>query len=566
MPFIFLSMIKNKVFISITIVLLLFLSLFIFRNQLPTSIYTGTDIRAIKKKGVLKLVTAYNPTGFFLYKDQKMGFEYDFIKKFAESLGVKLQVIIVNDPEQMRQKLLTGEADIMAYNIPVMNLPMNYVEFSHPYVQTELVLVQRTVNKKSPDYIGSVNNLAGRTISVTEQSPYLQTLSDIRFDLNNNLNINMIGNSKSPEDLIRMISESKIDYTVANKEIALINKSYYKNLDIGTTITPPQDIAFSIHRKHKNLLRTLNRFIDNSRKDKTLYALYNQYFKTSRLTLETDVSNERGAVLSTEAISAYDGLIQKYAAEVNWDWRLVASLIWQESRFKPTARSWAGATGLMQLMPATARRFGLNTMQEIYQPELNIKTGTKYIAWLENFWKEIQDDTERKKFIMGSYNAGEGHVKDAQRLAKKYGYDTQKWDGNVEYFLLNKSKPAFYNDPVCKYGYCRGSEPFNYVRSIIKKYSSYTSTYSSQHTAAYNFSLDFSPVYDMGIDDNSSTSLVKRQLFDQKEVFQERSILKTDTNNSINHLKPKNPDRMELKKNTKPSNQLFKKKNLFRNQ
>lgn len=562
-------MAKSKVLISISIVLLLFLSLFIFRNFLPVNIYAGSDIRAIKKKGVLKLVTAYNPTGFFLYKDQKMGFEYDFIEKFAESIGVKLKVIVVNHPEEMRQKLLTGEADIMAYNIPVMNTPMQFVEFSHPYVQTELVLVQRKVNKKSPDYIGSVNALGGRTISVTEQSPYLQSLSDIRFDLNNNLGIDMIGDSKSPEDLIRMVSDSSINYTVANKEIALINKSYFNNLDIETTITPPQDIAFTIHRKHKNLLRTLNRFIDNSRKDQTLYALYNQYFKTSRLTLETTngVNKVDDALLSKEAISVYDGLIQKYAAEINWDWRLVASLIWQESKFKPTARSWAGATGLMQLMPATARRFGLNSTQEILHPELNIKTGTKYIAWLENFWKEIIDDTERKKFIMGSYNAGEGHVKDAQRLAKKYGYDAYKWDGNVEYFLLNKSKPAFYNDPVCKYGYCRGSEPFNYVRSIIKKYSLYTAKYSSSHTATYNFSLDFSPIYDMGVDVNSSSpGLVRKQLFEKNDVFQERSILNTDTNNSVNNLKPKNPDRMQLKQNTTPSNQLFRKKDVFRNQ
>jgi membrane-bound lytic murein transglycosylase F len=559
-------MAKNKILIIISVCLLLVISLFVFRNYLPASIYTGTDIRAIQKKGVLKLVTAYNPTGFFLYKDQKMGFEYDFIKKFAESLGVKLQVIVVNHPEEMRQKLLTGEADIMAYNIPIMNTPMQYVEFSHPYVQTELVLVQRKVNKKSPEYIGSVNNLTGKTISVTEQSPYLQTLSDIRFDLNNNLNINMIGDSKSPEDLIRMVSDTDINYTVANKEIALINNSYYNNLDITTTITPPQDIAFTVHRKQKNLLRTLNNFIDNSRKNQILYALYNQYFKTSRMILETNASSGNiNDVLSTEAISAYDGLIQKYASEINWDWRLVASLIWQESKFKPTARSWAGASGLMQLMPATARRFGLNSTQEIYHPELNILTGTKYIAWLENFWKEIKDDTERKKFIMGSYNAGEGHVKDAQRLAQKYGYDTQKWDGNVEYFLLNKSKPAFYRDPVCKYGYCRGSEPFNYVRSIIKKYSLYTAKYSANHTAAYNFSLDFSPIYDMGIDENStSPSLVKRQLFEKKEVFQERSIMKTEEDNSINNLKPRNPDRMKLKSNAPASNQLFRKKDLFR--
>ncbi|MCO5229732.1 MAG: transporter substrate-binding domain-containing protein [Chitinophagales bacterium] len=524
--------------------------------------FMPSEIQKIKERGTLKLVTAYNPTGYFLYKEEPMGFEHDFIQNYAKKLGVKLEVVVVNQPEEMRRKILTGEADIMAYNIPIVNLPMRFIEFSHPYVQTELVLVQRKINKKSPEYIGSTASLSGKIVTITEQSPYAQTLSDINFELNNQLQIQTIGESKTPEDLIRMVAENEIAYTVANKEIALINKEYFDNIDIETTITPPQDIAFAIHRKNKDLLNSLNQFIDNSRKDKTLYALYDQYFKTSRLVFATDNNELESASKSSNngSISIYDPIVQRYAKEINWDWRLVASLIWQESRFKPSARSWAGATGLMQLMPATARRFGLNTMQEIYHPELNIKTGTKYIAWLEIFWEEIKDETERKKFILASYNAGEGHVKDAQRLAKKYGYDANKWDGNVEYFLLNKSKPTFYRDPVCKYGYCRGSEPFFYVRSIIRKYAAFKSQYSAEHVSGYDFSTDFSPVYEMGIEENSSIfGLKKKQLFEKREIFQE-----TDTQRGINNLTPKNPERIQLKKNSAPSNQLFRKNKIFK--
>ncbi|MCO5233222.1 MAG: transglycosylase SLT domain-containing protein [Chitinophagales bacterium] len=540
---------------------LIILAIIILGFAIYHKYFQASDIQKIKERGVLKLVTAYNPTGYFLYKEEPMGFEHDFIYNYAKKLGVKLEVIVVNQPEEMRRKLLNGEADIMAYNIPIVNLPMRFIEFSRPYVQTELVLVQRKVNKKSPEYIGSISSLTGKIISITEQSAYGQTLSDIKFELNNQLQVQTIGESKTPEDLIRMVSENEIAYTVANKEIALINKEYFDNIDIETTLTPPQDIAFAIHRKNKNLLDDLNHFIDNSRKDKTLYALYDQYFKTSRFITDKD---GKDLVASSnnlnQSISVYDPIVQKYAREINWDWRLIASLIWQESRYKPTAKSWAGAVGLMQLMPATARRFGLNSMQEIYHPELNIKTGTKYIAWLENFWKEIKDETERKKFILASYNAGEGHVKDAQRLAQKYGYDSNKWDGNVEYFLLNKSKPAFYRDPVCKYGYCRGSEPFFYVRKIIEKYASLKLQYSAEHNSGYDFSLDFSPIYEMGVEENTSTfGIKKHQLFEKREIFQE-----TDTQKGFNHLTPKNPERIQLKKNATPSNQLFKKNKLFR--
>lgn len=563
-------MLKSKIGILSIVLALLASFIIAFTDALPISLQPSTDLDNIKKKGQLTLVTAYNPTGYFLYKDEKMGFEYDFIKSFAESIGVKLKVIVVNNSDEMYQKLLTGEADVMAYNIPVMNLPMKFATFTQPYIQTELVLVQRKISKKSPQYIDNIQELSGKTISITEQSPYTQTLSDIRFDLNNSLQINTIEESKTPEDLIRMVSESDIEYTVANKEIALINKEFYSNIDIETTLTPPQDIAFTTHRKHRRLTNALNNFIQSSRKDQVLYALYDKYFKTSRLLAESTTSETTeniGEGTSTEAISIYDGLIQKYASDVQWDWRLVAALIWQESKFKPTAKSWAGATGLMQLMPATARRFGLNTMQEIYHPELNIKTGTKYIAWLENFWKEIEDDTERKKFIMASYNAGEGHVKDAQRLTQKYGYDPKKWDGNVEYFLLNKSKPAFYRDPVCKYGYCRGSEPFHYVRNIIKKYSQFQSKYSSEHTAGYNFSLDFSPIFELGIDEHtSSPQLVKKQLFQKNEIFREQNNENSENGIYRNNLTPKNPNGLKLRENPAPTNQLFKKNDLFKRQ
>jgi membrane-bound lytic murein transglycosylase F len=320
-----------------------------------------------------------------------------------------------------------------------------------------------------------------------------------------------------------MVATGEIEYTLANKEIALINKGYYQNLDIETPVTPPQDIAFAVHRKHKALLKALNQFIEKSRKDQLLYTLYERYFKTSRLYAyddEPDATEPSGTF-----ISDYDPLIQQYAAEIGWDWRLVAALIWQESRFKPYARSWAGATGLMQLMPATARRFGLQTMQEIYQPDLNIKTGTRYIAWLDDFWKDIPDPLEKLKFIMASYNAGEGHVKDAQRLASKYGSDPNRWDGHVEYYLLNKSQPQFYLDPVCKYGYCRGSEPFHYVRSIIKKYDHYKSTISASAVTAYNFNLDFAPTYEFSFEKASgSIGLKRKPIFNERELFQERTL------------------------------------------
>jgi membrane-bound lytic murein transglycosylase F len=527
-----------------------------------------SDLPSIIERGSLRIVTAYNPIGYFLYKDEVLGFEYDLLKAFAESLEIDLEVVIVNDPKDLWNALYTGKGDIMAYHIPVENLPDRYLNFSEPYVQTEQVIVQRKVGKKDPAYIGQWQQMAGKTISIGEGAHYANTLQDLNFELGNKINIQMLDGGKSSEDLIGMVSSGEIDYTIANKEIALINRSYYNNIDIETSITPPQDIAFALHRKHRKLLSALNQFIEQSRANGKMYALYERYFKTSRLFAAEESADNTS---KGDFISHYDELIQRHAAEIGWDWRLVTALIWQESRFKPRAKSWAGASGLMQLMPATARRFGLSSMEDIYHPELNIKTGTKYIAWLDKFWSDIQDPIERIKFIIASYNAGEGHVKDAQRLAKKYGYDDNKWNGQVEIFLLNKSQPQFYRDPVCKYGYCRGSEPFHYVRNIIQQYDYYKKTIATDALAQpYNFSLDFAPIYDAGITEQGM--LKKRPLFDEKKIFEERSLSRESANatsgNYHNTLQPKSayksadtimPRRPALQERKK----LFKEKGLF---
>jgi membrane-bound lytic murein transglycosylase F len=528
-----------------------------------------TDLPSIQERGSLRIVTSYNPIGYFLYKDEPVGFEFELLKAFADEIAVELEVIVVNDPKDLWDALYTGKGDIMAYHIPVENLPNKFLNFSEPYVQTEQVIVQRKANKKDPRYIGQWQQMAGKTIHIGEGAHYANTLQDLNFEVGNKIEVVTIQGGKSSEDLISMVADGSIEYTVANKEIALINKGYFNNLDIETSITPPQDIAFAVHRKHRKLLASLNAFIEKSRSDGEMYALYERYFKTSRLFAESDAEIQDAG--KGDFISNYDALIQRYAAEIGWDWRLVAALIWQESRFKPRARSWAGATGLMQLMPGTARQFGLYSMEDVYHPEFNIQTGTKYLAWLDDFWKEIDDPLERLKFIMASYNAGQGHVKDAQRLAKKYGYNDQKWDGEVEVFLLNKSQPQFYRDPVCKYGYCRGSEPFHYVRSIIKQYDLYKKTIAINSVAKpYNFKLDFAPVYDMNI--SGAGRLEKRPLFNEKKIFEERSLSGESAKDgsgkyhntltprpSFKHadtILPKRPALQEKKK-------LFKEKDLF---
>ena len=176
--------------------------------------------------------------------------------------------------------------------------------------------------------------------------------------------------------------------------------------------------------------------------------------------------------MSKGQISIYDPLFKKYAKELDWDWRLIASQAYQESQFDTTAVSWAGARGLMQLMPSTAKAYGLE-IEKIQNPEENLKAAVKSMKALNKSFSKIEDRDERIKFILAAYNSGIGHIYDAMALAEKYNKNPLVWDGNVAEFVLLKSNPEFFNDSICKFGYIRGRETVNYVKDVLSVYNEY---------------------------------------------------------------------------------------------
>jgi len=265
-----------------------------------------------------------------------------------------------------------------------------------------------------------------------------------------------------------MVAEGDIEFTVCDEHVAKVAKRYYDNIDIETPVSFPQNLAWAVRTDANCLLDTINNWIDNFRYTTEYALIYNKYFRNGNST--RIVNSEYYANLSGK-VSPYDKWIKEHSRTINWDWRLLASLIFQESRFKPNAVSWAGAYGLMQLMPGTGTHFGVNRNSS---PDKQIEGGVKFIQWLDTrFSNEIKDESERIKFVLAAYNAGYGHISDARRLAEKYGLNPNKWDNNVDYFVLNKSNPQFYKDPDVYFGYCRGEETYNYVSSIIDRYEHY---------------------------------------------------------------------------------------------
>ena len=203
--------------------------------------------------------------------------------------------------------------------------------------------------------------------------------------------------------------------------------------------------------------------------------LLKQATREEQLSITAPVTRRASAPMldkSRGLISIYDNLFRQYAAICGWDWRLIAAQCYQESGFDKNARSWAGACGLMQIMPSTADHLRLPRNQ-LFEPAPNVEAACRYLRELEGVFSDITNAEQRKMFVLAAYNGGAHHVRDAMALARKYGKPANQWN-SVAMFVLRLRQAAFYNDPVVRYGYMRGDETVNYVAGIFSRYSTYS--------------------------------------------------------------------------------------------
>lgn len=178
--------------------------------------------------------------------------------------------------------------------------------------------------------------------------------------------------------------------------------------------------------------------------------------------------------LNGKSISQFDAFFKKAGVKSGWDWRLLAAVSYQESKFNPNALSFGGAYGMMQFMPNTGPHYGVYPDSP---PEEQIMGGAKKLMADEKFWTDVPDELERKKFAMASYNAGRGHIKDAQRLAKKHGLNPHVWDDNVEKMLLNLSKQEYYQDEAVRHGMMRSKITYRYINEVMIRYFEWVAVY-----------------------------------------------------------------------------------------
>jgi membrane-bound lytic murein transglycosylase F len=437
------------------------------------------DLSAIKESGKLVAITSYSSTSFFVYRGKLMGFEYELLQWLADYMKLELEVKIASDMDELVNMLNRGDGDIIAHNLTVTTERKKYLAFTEHHATTKQVLVQRKPDNwrkmrtheikkqliESPiDLIGEVD----KTIHVRKNTSYSERLRHLEGELGGVFSIQYEKANRITEDIIRDVADGKIDFTVADNNFASLNAMYYPNLDISVDISLLQRIAWAVRKNSPELHDEVSKWVTEARGSTKYNVIYSKYFKSRRSNtarIKSEFFSKTGS-----SISPYDDIIKQYADSIGWDWRLLASQIYQESKFKPSTRSWAGAVGLMQILPETAKDMGYSSIEN---PELNIQAGVAYITYLTKFWEDIPEE-ERLNFVLASYNAGPGHISDARRLATKYGKNPDFWNDNVDEFIIKKSSPEFYNDEVVRHGYCRGQEPSDYVSEITERFSYYS--------------------------------------------------------------------------------------------
>ena len=381
------------------------------------------DLHDIQSGGELIVLTLYGPDTYFEFRGEEFGNQFRLAQRFAKDIGVKARINICKTERELLDKLINGEGDMIAYDMSVDSLNGGVVYCGngvlHDFLDT-LALVEHDNSIKTSE------NVAW---AVRESSP------DLAKKLSSWLN------SHDCKTLLAM-SQPKLPAINDNRHYtAYVSDEYFP--DIPFFGDYPGD-SYDYRSSSNNSGRHSDNSYSSSRGQSSSYSM--------------------------GLISRYDELFKRYAPLCGLDWRLLAAMAYNESSFNPNAVSYMGAMGLMQLMPSTARSYGVSNA---FDPEQSVRGAVKLLSSLLSHYSSVPSTDERINFALAAYNAGAGHVDDARRLAEKRGKDPNVWKDNVDEFVLYMSNPEYFNDPVVRNGYFRGGETYNYVNYIRKDWARY---------------------------------------------------------------------------------------------
>lgn len=435
------------------------------------------DWAEIKRGGVLRMITSYSSGAYFLYRGIQVGFEYELVREFAKQNDLALEVIIPGENENPYDLLNSGVGDLIAESYTITDEREEIVKFTRPYNLVNQVIVITEGLGLEPE---SITELEGIPISIKRNSSYYKTLISLREE-GFNIEIDIVPDEMDTESLLFQVANGTYVATVADDNIFHASNKYMRGLIKGPMISDRDEIAWAIRKNASDLESKFNRFLyqhfkyDDQgvpRRSAFLNVLRKKYYEGS--TQIADYFSPEYNSKQYDSISPYDSLIQEAANEFNLDWVMLTAIAAQESKFDPYSESWAGAVGIMQVLP----RFSEVSKDSLYVPHLNIMEGARIIADHLDHYAYL-DSTNQWNLALATYNAGMGHLADARRLAIDQNKDPNDWE-NVSDALLKLMQRKYYQN--ARYGFCRGIETVRYVNEITNRYNTYQAILALSNT------------------------------------------------------------------------------------
>lgn len=407
----------------------------------------------IKQKGELVVLTRNSATTYYEDRNGRAGVEYDLVQMFAHELGVTVRFIVPKRFNNILPMLMRGEAHIAAAGLTVTPNRKSIVRFGPRYQKITQQLIYKHGNKRP----NSLEDTIGSIFEVVAGSSHEEELLRRR---ENNPKLDWIANSElGSEELINLVWEQILDYTVADSNEVSVNLHFYPELEVAFDLTEPEDLAWAFpHSEDSSLYDAANNFFHQIKLNGKLDRLMDRYYgKTVNIGF---VGTNTFKFHAQERLPQYIELFKQAAEITKFDWRLIAAMGYQESHWNPDAVSPTGVRGIMMLTMSTAKELGVEDRED---PKQSILGGARYLHKIEQRIPERIEGKDRLWLSLAAYNIGFGHLEDARVLTQRKGGNPDKWE-DVRTFLPLLSQEKYYTE--AKHGYARGREPVTFVENI----------------------------------------------------------------------------------------------------
>ncbi|MCU7940250.1 MAG: membrane-bound lytic murein transglycosylase MltF [gamma proteobacterium symbiont of Bathyaustriella thionipta] len=424
---------------------------------LSACIEPPTLLERIKKNGELKVLTRNSPGIYYEGPFGPTGFEYDLLKRFSNSLGVALTVIIEPNAEELLTKLSLHNGHFAAAKLTITPQRQQHYLFTQPYHEIVSQLVYHSATRK-PKQLKDINN---QTLEISDDN---SLVDDLKILKKNWKTLDWtINHEASPEDLIVRVNERLIDFTIVSSDEIKLNRHFYPELRVAFDMSKVKQIGWAFAKSEDtSLYDKANQFLAQQKKSGQMQHLIDQHFGHIQSFDYVGTRVYKQHIITR--LPSYQPWFEKAGKDNNIEWILLAAMAYQESHWNKDAISPTGVRGLMMLTRNTAKDIGINNRVE---PHQSIFGGAYYFAKLLTRLPEKVTGIDRVFFALASYNLGYWHVRDAMTLTQKSGHDESKWS-NLKKTLPLLRKKKWHKQT--RYGYARGDEAVKYVENIRSYY------------------------------------------------------------------------------------------------